>query len=118
MADEHGSSASDEARHEHSDEHSDGGGARHGASDEPRQSPFGRGTTKADDELAGIRIPAGLIREFDGWYQGQFAGARQRPSKDGYYGIAFRLGLERLKEAIPPVQSLDDRLAELGLVAS
>lgn len=94
--------------------HNDDGDAR----GEARGNPFGRGTQKADKDLANIRIPAGLIRQFDVWYQGQTPGVQQRKSKNAYYEVAFRLGLERLQEALPPVQSLDDRLAELGLKAS
>jgi hypothetical protein len=81
---------------------------------ETRGNPFGRGTTKPDHEKASLRLPAGLLRRFDAWFDGQMAGLvpERRPSKDAYRAKAFELGVAHLEKALPPAESLDDRLAK------
>ena len=71
------------------------------------------GTNKPDDELVQVRLPAGLVRRFDAWFAGQIPDARQRPAADPYRARVFEHGLSAFEQRFPPVQSLDDRLAQL-----
>jgi hypothetical protein len=105
-------SALPEASNGHGPRGSHGHEASGEARNEARGNPFHADPNRPDDEFTQIRIPRGLVRQFNDWYEGQAPDARQRVSKDHYYQVAFRLGLEWLQKELPPVKSLDERLAE------
>lgn len=71
------------------------------------------GTTKPDDELVQVRLPAGLVRRFDAWYEGQIPDARQRPAADPYRAKVFEHGLKAFEREFPPIQTIEQRLAQL-----
>jgi hypothetical protein len=77
-----------------------------------KRVPWG-GTTKPDDEYVQVRLRAGTVRKFDAWYASQIPDARQRPSADPVRDKVFDHGLEAFIVKFPPVQTLDDRLAQL-----
>jgi hypothetical protein len=91
-------------------------GARNGTRNGARRG--WSGATKPDAEQTMIGITAGLSREFDDWFRSQYPDLKQLPSKDPYREKAFRIGLDALKKAFPPVPTFEERMAELDRLAS
>ena len=103
------------------DEAYDGNGTRNGVSnDVSNDARRWGGATKPDGEQTMIGIPAEMSREFDDWFRSQHPDLKERrlPSKDPYRAKAFRIGLDALKKAFPPVQSFEERMAQLDGMAS
>lgn len=71
-------------------------------------------TQKPDHEPTQVRMPAGLVREFHDWYASQYPGVKQLPKADTYIAKVFAHGLAAYKEAFPPIESLDDKVAAFG----
>jgi hypothetical protein len=83
-----------------------------GPSGSGRHTPdaFKRGN-HAPDALVQIRITAAARDRFDAWFENQYPGVTQRPSKDPWVDRVFQLGLDRIEKLMPPALSPEDRLA-------
>jgi hypothetical protein len=88
------------------------GGVSGGVSGKGRGTPdaFKRGD-HGPDHLVQVRITAAARDRFDDWFENQYPGVTQRPSKDPWVDRVFQLGLDRIEKLMPPALSPEDRLA-------
>lgn len=89
-----------------------GGEDSGGASGESPHKSFARRPNYKPTDPVQVRITAALRDEFDDWYAGQYPGVKQPPSRDPWIEEVFRLGLERIRELMPPQLSPQERLRQ------
>lgn len=95
----------DTAEHSGSGSHGGSGSGSHGG------GAFRRRTDYSPTDLVQVRITAAERDRFDAWFETQYPGVQQRPSKDPWVCKVFALGLDRIEKLMPPVLSPEDRLA-------
>lgn len=94
---------------ENVNEHS--GSGSHGGSGGGSGGSFKRRTDYKPTDFVQVRITSASRDRFDAWFETQYPGVKQPPSKEPWVDRVFMLGLDRIEKKMPPVLSPEDRLA-------